>query len=158
MKAETAFSRLTAALLLALGGLDLLLEVLALGVQVDLLGKVADSLGAHPAAEILPEAEGRAEAVLELAEERLVRDDVLDLHVLEEVPDVAHALRGVLDVGLGVRDVRVELLAQVALLLLLAVLVGELLDVDVEGVGPEVVVVGESGRNADLRYSSRRAP
>ena len=35
------------------------------------------------------------------------------------------------------------------LLLLLAVLVGEL-DVDVEGVGPEVVVVGESGLLAGL--------
>ena len=60
----------------------------------------------------------------------------------------SRALRGVLDVGLGVRDVRVELLAQV--LLLLAVLVGELLDVDVEGAGPEVVVVGESGLLAGL--------
>ena len=66
-----------AALLLALGGLDLLLELLALGVEVDLLEQVAHRLGAHAAAEVLAEAERRAEAVLQLAEERLVGDDVL---------------------------------------------------------------------------------
>src|SRR5919197_817443 len=42
-----------ALLLLTLGGLDLLLEVLALGLQVDLLEQVAHGLGAHAAAEVL---------------------------------------------------------------------------------------------------------
>ena len=62
-----------AALLLALGGLDLVLELLALGLEVDLLEQVADGLGAHAAAEVLAEAVRRAEAVLQLAEDRLVR-------------------------------------------------------------------------------------
>src|SRR5439155_22335587 len=61
-----------AGLLLALGGLDLLLEVLGLGVEVDLLEEVADRLGAHAAAEVLAEPVRRAEALLELAEQRLV--------------------------------------------------------------------------------------
>ena len=59
-----------ARLLLALGGLDLVLELRLLGVEVHLLEQVAHRLGAHAAAEVLAEAERRAEAVLQLAEER----------------------------------------------------------------------------------------
>ena len=95
-------------LLLALGGADLLLEILALGVQVDLLEQVANRLGAHAAAEVLTEAERRSEAVLQLTEDGLVGDDVLRLHLAEQVPDLAHPLGGVLDVRLRVGDVRVE--------------------------------------------------
>ena len=70
MNADTTFRRLTARdLLLALGGLDLVLELLALGVEVDLLEQVADGLGAHAAAEVLAEAVRRAEAVLQLTED-----------------------------------------------------------------------------------------
>src|SRR5271155_2360670 len=41
-------------------------------LQVDLLEQVADRLGPHPAAEVLAEAVGGAEALLELAEGGLV--------------------------------------------------------------------------------------
>ncbi len=137
------------ALLLALRRLDLLLELLALGVEIDLVEQVAHRLGAHAAAEVLAEAVRRPEAVLQLAEERLVGDHVLRLHVAEDVPHLAHALGRVLDVCLGVGDVGVEDLAEV-LGQLLAVLVGELLDVDVEALGPEVVVVREARLLAGL--------
>ncbi len=91
-----------AALLLALGGLDLVLEVVALGVEVHLLEQVPDGLRAHAAAEVLAEPERRPEAILQLAEHRLVGDDVLGLHLAEQVPDLPHPLGGVLDVRLGV--------------------------------------------------------
>src|SRR4051812_958982 len=138
-----------ARLLLALRRLDLVLELDPLGVEVDLLEEVANGLRAHAAAEVLAEAVRGAEAVLELAEDGLVRDHVLGLHLAEEVPHLAHPLGGVLDVGLRVRDVRVEHLADV-LLELLAILVGELLDVDVETVSPEVVLLGEAALLAGL--------
>ena len=77
-----------AGLLLALAGLDLILELDAFGLEVDLLEQVADRLGAHAAAEVLAEAVGRAEALLELAEGRLVVLDLLGLHRLEELPHV----------------------------------------------------------------------
>ena len=102
-----------ALLLLALGGADLLLELLALGVQVDLLEQVADRLGAHAAAEVLAPAVRGAEALLELAEQRLVVDDLLGLHRLEELPDLAQALHRVLDVGLRIATVGLEDLAHV---------------------------------------------
>ena len=133
-----------AALLLALGRLDLLLELDPLGLEVDGLEQIAYGLGAHAAAEVLAEAERRAEAVLELAEERLVGHDLLDRHVPEEVPGLAHPLGRVLDVGLGVGDVGVEGLAQV-LFELAPLVVGELAHVDIERVRPQVVVVGEVG-------------
>ena len=134
-----------AGLLLALGGLDLILEVIGLGLQVDLLEQVAHGLGAHATAEVLAEAERRTEAVLELTEQGLVVDDVLGLHRLEQVPDLADPLSGVLHVGLGVVDVGLHALARV-LEQLLALLVGELGHVHVERVGPQVVVVGEVAR------------
>ena len=129
-------------LLLALGRLDLLLQVGGLGVEIHLLQQVADRLGAHAAAEVLAEAVGGAEPVAQLAERRLVVDDVLGLHRLEQVPHLAHPLGGVLDVGLGVVDVGLEALAQV-LEHLLALVVGQLGDVDIQGLGPQVVVVRE---------------
>ncbi len=111
-----------ARLLLAFAGLDLVLELDAFGLQVDLLEQVADRFRAHAAAEVLAEAVGRAEALLELAEGRLVVLDLLGLHRLEQLPHVAHALGGVLDVGFGVGDVGLEGLRQF-LDLLLALLV-----------------------------------
>ena len=131
-----------AGLLLALGGLDLILEILGLRRQVDLLEQVADGLGTHPAAEVLAEPVGGPEAVLQLAERRLVVDDVLGLHRLEQIPHLGHPRRGVLDVGLGVVDVGLEALAEV-LEQLLALLVLELGDVDLERVDPEMILVGE---------------
>ncbi len=131
-----------AGLLLAFAGLDLVLELDPFGLEVDLLEQVADRFGAHAAAEVLAEAVGAAEALLELAESRLVVLDLLGLHRLEELPDVAHALGGVLDVGLGVGDVGLEGLGQL-LGQLLALLVGDLLQVDVERVRPQVVFVVE---------------
>ncbi len=69
MKAETTFRRLTARCCFwPLAVLDLVLELLALGLQVDLLEQVADGLGAHAAAEVLTEAVRRAEALAQLAE------------------------------------------------------------------------------------------
>ena len=55
-------------------------DLARLGVAVVLVllaQQLADVLRAHAAAEVLAEAERRAEAVLELTEERLVRDDQL---------------------------------------------------------------------------------
>src|SRR4051794_25181349 len=139
-----------ARLLLPLRRAHLVLELGALGVQVDLLEQVPDGFRAHAAAEVLAESVRRAEAVLELTEDSLVRDDVLRLHLAEEVPDLADALRRVLDVGLRVGDVRLERLAEV-LEHLLAVLFGQLLDVDVEAVSPEVVLLGEPGLLAGVQ-------
>src|SRR4029453_13671677 len=68
---------------------------------------------------------------------------LLRLHRLEELPRLAQALDAVLVVRLGVGDVRVELLAQV-LLHLRALVVRQLLEVDVERVRPEQVVVREA--------------
>ena len=76
--------------------------------------------------------------------------DLLGLHRLEQLPHVAHPLGGVLDVGLGVGDVGVEGLAQL-LDELLALLVGDLRQVDVERVGPQVVFVVEVGLFAVLQ-------
>ena len=74
-KAETTFSRLTArACFWPLAVLTCSCEVGRLGVEVDLLEQVADRLGAHAAAEVLAEAVGGAEPVLELAERGLVVD------------------------------------------------------------------------------------
>ena len=56
-------------LLLTLGGLDLDVELLSLGFEVDLVEQVADRLGAHAAAEVLAEAVRAAEALAQLAEE-----------------------------------------------------------------------------------------
>src|SRR5439155_22192790 len=130
-------------LLLALGALDRELELGGLRVEVDLLEEIADRFRTHAATEVVAPAERRAEPVLHLPKERFVGDHVLDLHLLELLPGLTHALGGVLDVGLCVGDVLVEQLAQV-LLELLAVGVGELLDVDLERVGPEVVLVVEA--------------
>ncbi len=97
-----------AGLLLAFARLDLVLEFDPFGLEVDLLEQVADRFGAHAAAEVLAEAVGGAEALLQLAEGCLVVLDLLGLHRLEQLPHVAHALGGVLDVGLGVGDVGLE--------------------------------------------------
>ena len=143
MNAATTFRRLTArACFWPLAVRTISSQLLGLGLEVDLLEQVADRLGAHAAAEVLAEAVRRAEALLELAEDRLVVLDVLGLHVLEQLPDLAHALGGVLDVGLGVVDVGLEGLAQV-LEQLRALVVVELLDVDVQRLGPQVVLVVE---------------
>ena len=144
-----------ALLLLALGRADLLLELLLLGVEVDLLEQVADRLGAHAAAEVLAPPVGGAEALLELAEQRLVVDDLLGGHRAEQLPHLAQPLGGVLDVGLRVGDVGVDGLVDV-LDQPLALVVVELLDVDVERLGPQVVVVGEARLRARRRRYVRR--
>ena len=158
MNAATTFRRLTArACFWPLAVRDHLAELLGLGLEVDLLQQVADRLGAHAAAEVLAEAVRRPEALLELAEDRLVVLDALGVHVLEELPDLAHALGGVLDVRLGVGDVGLERLAQV-LEQLRALVVVELLDVDVERLGPQVVLVVEVLLRAVGRGTPRGAP
>ena len=137
-------------LLLAFAGLDLVLQFDPFGLEVDLLEQVADRFRAHAAAEVLAEPVGRAESLLQLTEGGLVVLDLLRLHRLEELPHVAHPLGRVLDVGFGVGDVRLEGLRQL-LELLLALLVGELRQVDVERVRPQVVFVVEVGLFAVLQ-------
>ena len=153
-------------------GIDLARRCLAVVVRL-LAQQLADELRAHAAAEVLAEAVRGAEAALQLTEERLVGDDLLrpELVLLdrllgearqrpllalggrivarlvlvgEELPDVAQAHPGVLVVRLGVVDVRVERLLDVRDQLL-ALLLGELLDVDLEALGPEVILVLEAG-------------
>ena len=146
-----------AGLLLALGGLHLLLEVRRLVIEVDLSEQVAHRLGAHPTAEVLAEPVGRAEPVLELTERGLVVDDVLRSHRLEQLPHLAQTLGGVLDVGLGVVDVGLEGLAQL-LADLVALLVGGLGDVQLQRLHPQMVLVGEVAPVLPLsRYCSRRS-
>src|SRR6185503_7488004 len=101
-----------------------------------------DRLGAHAAAEVLTPSECGAEAILELAEHGLVVDHVPDLHLLEGLPDLLHALRGIVEVGLGVGDLRLEGLARV-LDELGALRVIELLRVDAKGIGPKLVLLVE---------------
>ncbi len=98
-------------LLLALAGADGLAQRLGLGVDVEVLEQTLDGLGAHGAGEVL------AEAVLELAVEPLVDDQLTRGQLGELVPDlverldlaargVTHALElafsGVPDLALGV--------------------------------------------------------
>ena len=78
------------------------------------------------------------------------------LLVGEELPDVLEALARVLVVGLGVVDVGVERACWSVLDELLALLVGELLDVDVERLGPQVVLVAEAGLAAGLQVLDAR--
>jgi len=93
---------------------------------------------------------GGAEALLELAEQRLVVDDLLGLHRLEDVPDLAQALHRILDVGLRVRAIGLQELAHV-LDVLGALVVLELLDVEVKVLRPQVVLVGEPGLGTRLQ-------
>ena len=79
-------------LFLAFRGVDDLLEFLAVGGEVDLFEQVAHRFGTHAAAEVLAPAERRTEPVLELTEDRLVVDDVLRLHLGEDLPDLLHPL------------------------------------------------------------------
>ena len=150
-----------AGLLLALGRLDLLLQILGLGLEIDLLEQIPDRLGAHAAAEIFAKSVRRAEPLTQLTEDRLVVDDVLGLHRLEQLPHVTHPRSCVLDVGLGVVDVGRERLAQV-LEHLLALFVGQLGDVHVERLRPQMVVVGEVatglGGVQELLAASQRLP
>src|SRR5699024_6484551 len=115
-------------LLLPLAGRDDLAQLVRLGFQVAGLEPVLDRGGAHAAIEV------QAEAVTHLAVEELVALEVLDLEVLEAVPDLVQTLDllvgpladlvhlplgGVADLALGVGlravalelgDVRLELL------------------------------------------------
>ena len=81
-----------ALLLLALRGRDRLAERLRLGVEVEVAQQVADRLRAHAAPEVDAEAVRRAEAVLQLAEEHLVVDDLLGLELAEELPGLLEAV------------------------------------------------------------------
>ena len=67
-----------------------------LGGQVEVLEQLADRLRAHAAREVDAEAVRRPEAVLELAEELLVVDDLLRLELAEELPGVGEPALGVL--------------------------------------------------------------
>src|SRR6478672_1536504 len=75
-----------AGLLLALAGGDDLLEEVRLGVEVKGLEALLDRRGAHATLEV------QTEAVTHLAVEDLVALEVLDLEVLEPVPDLLEAL------------------------------------------------------------------
>ena len=86
-----------ALLLLALRRLDGVAQHERLLLEVEVAEQLADRLCAHPAAEVDAEAVRRAEAVLQLAEELLVVDDLLDVELAEELPRVlepADALDG----------------------------------------------------------------
>src|SRR5581483_2983051 len=84
-------------LALALAGLDDLAERLDLGGDIEVLEALLDRRGAHVALEVL------AEPLLHLAVEQLVTHQVLDLEVLEGVPDLFKAgelgLRALADRG-----------------------------------------------------------
>ena len=56
-------------LLLTLGGLDLDVELLSFGLEVDLVEQVADGFCAHATTEVLAEAVRAAEALAQLTEE-----------------------------------------------------------------------------------------
>ena len=91
-----------------------------------------------------------AEPVLELAEGGLVVDHVLRLHLAEDLEDLfAEPLGGLVEVGLGVRDLRVEGLLQL-LRRLVAVLRLHPLHVR-HRVGPELVVLVEALGGPDRR-------
>ena len=84
-----------------------------LRVEVEVLEQVADRLGAHAAREVLAEAVGRAEPVLELAEDLLVVDDLLRGELPEGVPGLVQpglrVLAGVACVTAPRLDVEVHL-------------------------------------------------
>ncbi len=124
---------------MSLRGVDRLLELLALGFEVDLVEQVAHGLGAHATTEVLAPAVRGAEPILELTEDGLVVDDVLDLHLLEDLPDLLHALDRVVEVGLGVGDLGVEPLLGLAHELRPLGVV-ELLGLNAETLGPELVL------------------
>ena len=75
-----------ALLLLALRGLDDVAQRERLLLEVEIAKQVTHGLGAHAAPEVDPEAVGRTEAILELAEDLLVADDHLRVELLEEEP------------------------------------------------------------------------
>ncbi len=141
-----------AGLFLAFGAVDDLLQFLAVGREVDLFEQIAHRLGAHAAAEVLAPAERRAEAVLELAEDGLVVDDVLRLHLGEDLPDFGHPLDRLVDVGLGVGDLGLEGLAQLFdhFRALVVLQLAQLRGGQLQRVGPDVVVVVELGLGAVL--------
>src|SRR5262249_10245667 len=111
-------------LALALGGEDGVLEELLLGLHVDAGDEVLDGLRPHTALEVL------LVAVLELAPDPLVVDELLRAETLEGVP---HRLQE-LDLGVGagadVLEVLVAGLLRPLQLVLLRVAVLELLELD----------------------------
>ena len=83
-----------ALLLLALRRLDHLAQESASALTSRSLQQLADRLRTHPAREVDVEAVRRAEAVLQLAKELLVADDLLRLELLEQLPGLGQpALR-----------------------------------------------------------------
>ena len=85
--AETTLSRLSARVFFwPLPVRDDLAQQLGLGVEVEGLEALLDRRGAHAALEV------QAEAVAHLAVEHLVALEVLDLEVLEAVPDLLEAV------------------------------------------------------------------
>ena len=96
--------------------------------EVEVAEQLADRLRAHAAAEVDAEAVRRAEAVLELAEQLLVVDDLLDVELAEELPRLlepadaldrrlARVLAAALDVGDHLLDLRRPLLDGLEVLL-----------------------------------------
>ncbi len=86
-----------ALLLLPLRRLDRVAEGDRLLREVEVAEQLPDRLRTHPAAEVHAEAVGRAEAVLELAEDLLVVYDLLHVELAEQLPrllEPAHALDG----------------------------------------------------------------
>ena len=177
MNALTTFSRLIAALLLlALRGADRLAQRLGLRVEIELLEQVADRLGAHAALEVDAEAVRRAEALLELAEDELVVDDLLRLELLELLPGLlepadrldgrlARVLAPRLDVQVHLADLqrplddRVEILLLHPALGLEAEVVRELADLLRRLLGDRVEQLARAARcraRAPSRGSSRR--
>ena len=120
-----------ALLLLSLRGLDDLAQRERLLLEVEVAEQVTHGLGAHAAPEVDPEAVGRSEAVLQLAEDLLVADDHLRVELLEEQPRLLEAAdrldRGLarvlaphLDVGDHLADLQRPLADRVEVVLLRA--------------------------------------
>src|SRR4051794_33849672 len=103
-----------ARLLLALRGLDDLAQRARLVLEREVAEQVADRLRPHAAPEVDAEAVRRAEAVLQLAEDLLVVDDLLDVELAEQAPRLLEAGPCVLGRLARVLPARLDVLVHLA--------------------------------------------
>src|SRR6185437_13670615 len=78
------------------------------GGEIEVLEQVTDRLRAHAAVEVDAEPVRRAEAVLQLAEDLLVVDDLLDLELAEQPPGLLEARLRILCGLAGVLATRLD--------------------------------------------------